>query len=291
MNIKSIKNRANELLLQCKPQFIRILLIVTLLNIIPTVVGEIGFVGSFLTLVLTLVLLTVSHGSIVSSLKIVRNNSQALNDDDAWVGLKRFQELFPTYVLDWVISFAVAFIGIIVLTFIVLGSVYASSNPYDILSAFIPVLGFVIILVIVLVIVVYYINLCLFAVPYLLEQYGIQTTRAIKESFAFMKGHKMDLFQLDLSYIGWLLLQSLIVGAFSMVLASLPFLGALIGGILSAFFAVYTYLPQYQLSKAIFFEEIAFTRYGGQCTQENTVDEVGEETIENEETLSENKGE
>lgn len=273
MNIKSIKNRANELLVYCKPQFTRILLIVTLLNLIPTVASEIKHIGSFLSVVLILVFLTVGHGSITSSLKIVRNNTQALCDDDAIVGFKRFRELFPTYVLSWFVTFAVGLVGGIILIFLILGSVYASSDPQDILSAIIPVSGFIIILLIVMLVTIYWLNLNLFAVPYLLEQYGIETTQAIKESFAFMKGHKMDLFQLEISYIGWLILQSLIAGAFPIIFQSLPFLGVLIGGLLSSFFAVYTYLPQYELSRAIFFEEIAYVRYGGQHTQENDVEQ------------------
>ena len=38
-------------------------------------------------------------------------------------------------------------------------------------------------------------------------------------------------------------------------------LGALISAIITGIIGVYTYLPRYQLSKAIFFEELAYYRY------------------------------
>ena len=44
-------------------------------------------------------------------------------------------------------------------------------------------------------------------VPYLLRDYPeLSTTEAMKTSREMMKGHKMDLFLLDLSFIGWYLL-------------------------------------------------------------------------------------
>ena len=36
MNIRSIKNRADELLVYCKPQFVRVLTIMMLISLIPS---------------------------------------------------------------------------------------------------------------------------------------------------------------------------------------------------------------------------------------------------------------
>ena len=292
MNIKSIKNKADELLLSCKPQLTRILLIVTLLGLVPTLFSELGMVGGLLSTFVSLIFLTVQHGGVVASLKVVRNNSQSLKDDDAGVGFQRFKALFPTYALLWVIVLAVSFVGGIIIAFPILGSVFTLNSSTDVLSAIIPFLGVLIILMIILVIVIYWIELNLFATPYLLEKYGIETMRAIKESYAFMKGHKMDLFRLDLSFLGWLFLQGCIIGVFSALFSAIPFLGTVIGGTLAAVFGVYTFVPRYELSKAIFFEEIAYVRYGGNHTQENASESnVEEDVYVEDENPSETKGE
>ena len=87
MNISSIKNRADELLIHCKPQVIRIMTIMLLVGLIPSLFnGSENTFISLISLVLTIVFLTFSHGYIVTTLKVVRNNSESLSDDDAFVG-------------------------------------------------------------------------------------------------------------------------------------------------------------------------------------------------------------
>ena len=111
MNISSIKNRADELLIHCKPQVIRIMTIMLLVGLIPSLFnGSENTFISLISLVLTIVFLTFSHGYIVTTLKVVRNNSESLSDDDAFVGFRRFKELFPTYLVSGLVLFVVAFI-------------------------------------------------------------------------------------------------------------------------------------------------------------------------------------
>ena len=118
MNISSIKNRADELLIQCKPQVIRIMTIMLLVGLIPSLFnGSENTFISLISLVLTIVFLTFSHGYIVTTLKVVRNNSESLSDDDAFVGFRRFKELFPTYLVSGLVLFVVAFILILIMMF------------------------------------------------------------------------------------------------------------------------------------------------------------------------------
>ncbi len=72
MNISSIKNRADELLIHCKPQVIRIMTIMLLVGLIPSLFnGSENTFISLISLVLTIVFLTFSHGYIVTTLKVV----------------------------------------------------------------------------------------------------------------------------------------------------------------------------------------------------------------------------
>ena len=92
MNIQKIKERANQVLEMNKAQYIRILIILILLGLIPGLfnTGQ----SSLLYAIISLVFLTLSHGYVVSSLKMVRNQAHLLSDDDAFVGFKRIKELF-----------------------------------------------------------------------------------------------------------------------------------------------------------------------------------------------------
>ena len=279
MKISSIKNRADELLQTCKPQLIRIIAIVFLINLVPSL-----FVGyTWLYYLLSIVFLTVSHGYVVTSLKVVRNNAQSLNDDDAFVGWKRFKELFSTYFLSNVIQYVIG-IAVVILMVVIfmiffgnyldalienlsLGYLYSTVNSND-LSYFAVMLSnaphLIVVLAIFLliaVIVVVIVSTLLFATPYLLEQYHMTNMQAIKESVSFMKNHIWDMIKLELSFLGWMILMVIIQSVIAELLAFIPILGSMIAAIIGGLFGIYTYLPKYHLSLAIFFEEIAYYRY------------------------------
>ena len=112
-----------------------------------------------------------------------------------------------------------------------------------------------------MIVIVFVISSYLFAVPYLLERYQMTNLMAIKESYRFMKGHIFDYIKLNLSFLGWILGLMIIQMGLNRLLMFLPILGALISAIITGIIGVYTYLPRYQLSKAIFFEELAYYRY------------------------------
>ncbi|MCD7948703.1 MAG: DUF975 family protein [Erysipelotrichaceae bacterium] len=278
MNIQRIKQRASEVLVNYKDQYIRILIMVMLINLVPTIFG--GYSSTFATIIyfiISLLFLAASHGYIVASLKMVRNNGITLSDNDAFVGFTQIGRLFPTYLLQEVISIAVMFVYLIicVIIFMIFGSsmlnisylMSASTSTEAMVDYILNLLLYnssfsmlFLLLVIIGIVLMVIVSLFLFAVPYLLEEYHMGAMECVKESFSMMRGHLWDLVKLDLSFWGWMIL----VGIIELLLSSLLsfiFIGDIIATIVAGFIAIYTYVPKYQLSMAIFFEELAYYRY------------------------------
>ena len=278
MNIRKIKERANQLLSVDKQQYIRILMILVLLELIPTLfsTGH-DILSRIIYIIISLAFIAVSHGYVVSSLKMVRNQSSLLSDDDALVGFKRFKGLFSTYLLNNIVLFFITFAAMFILMMIFgaflsgiqldsfANEISLSGNYTQVLlrifSQSPSLLAAFILFYMLMIVIVFVISSYFFAVPYLLERYQMTNLMAIKESYRFMKGHIFDYIKLNLSFLGWILGLMIIQMGLNRLLMFLPILGALISAIITGIIGVYTYLPRYQLSKAIFFEELAYYRY------------------------------
>lgn len=278
MNIRKIKERANQLLSVDKQQYIRILMILVLLELIPTLfsTGH-DILSRIIYIIISLAFIAVSHGYVVSSLKMVRNQSSLLSDDDALVGFKRFIGLFSTYLLNNIVLFFITFAAMFILMMIFgaflsgiqldsfANEISLSGNYTQVLLSIFSqspsLLAAFILFYMLMIVIVFVISSYLFAVPYLLERYQMTNLMAIKESYRFMKGHIFDYIKLNLSFLGWILGLMIIQMGLNRLLMFLPILGALISAIITGIIGVYTYLPRYQLSKAIFFEELAYYRY------------------------------
>ncbi|MEE0967041.1 MAG: DUF975 family protein [Bacilli bacterium] len=270
MNIRSIKNRANDVLLPYRTQFIRVLVIVMVLQAIPSLISGDNVIVSLLSMILSLLFLPVSHGVVVSSLKMVRNNGMSVNDDDGLVGFKRFKELFPTYIIVYFFTFLLVF-GIclilgVILTMLIgqtvsttymvpVGNTDLSYLVNAILSSPSHVILILIMFLLVLV-VTFVVDAVLMPVPYLLEQYHLTGMNAVKTSVKMMKSHIFDYLKLYLSFLGWMFLAALIE-AFVSQLISVTLVVTVIVGL----FKIFTYLPLYYLSEAVLFEEIAFYHF------------------------------
>lgn len=278
MNIRKIKERANQLLSVDKQQYIRILMILVLLELIPTLfsTGH-DILSRIIYIIISLAFIAVSHGYVVSSLKMVRNQSSLLSDDDALVGFKRFKGLFSTYLLNNIVLFFITFAAMFILMMIFgaflsgiqldsfANEISLSGNYTQVLLSIFSqspsLLAAFILFYMLMIVIVFVISSYLFAVPYLLERYQMTNLMAIKESYRFMKGHIFDYIKLNLSFLGWILGLMIIQMGLNRLLMFLPILGALISAIITGIIGVYTYLPRYQLSKVIFFEELAYYRY------------------------------
>ena len=253
-------------------------MILVLLELIPTLfsTGH-DILSRIIYIIISLAFIAVSHGYVVSSLKMVRNQSSLLSDDDALVGFKRFKGLFSTYLLNNIVLFFITFAAMFILMMIFgaflsgiqldsfANEISLSGNYTQVLLSIFSqspsLLAAFILFYMLMIVIVFVISSYLFAVPYLLERYQITNLMAIKESYRFMKGHIFDYIKLNLSFLGWILGLMIIQMGLNRLLMFLPILGALISAIITGIIGVYTYLPRYQLSKAIFFEELAYYRY------------------------------
>lgn len=281
MNHKSIKARADELIAYCKPQYIRILLIMTVVGMIPSAFSSTGLTA-ILYFIVTILFTTFKHGYVVTSLKIVRNNFSELSDEDAFAGIKRFKELFFTYFLYELVVVGVLIVLAFVLVFFSIAIGVSAESVTSILTL-------TVVIALVFSVVSMLVGLWCFAFPYLLEKYGYTGMDAIKESFRFIKGHLFDLFKLEFSYLGWTLVVVLVQIVVGEVFAFLGTLGTVLASLASGTVALLTYLPQYYVAKAIFFEEIAYKRYpeyivsqeNDVCEGENEVKEIEEQGEDN----------
>lgn len=274
--------RARELLFNAQPQMIRIFTIMMLINLVTMLLNGNSGLMQMISLIVTILFLTFEHGYIVSSLKVARNDYHSLNDDDAVVGFKRIKELFTTYLIRYLILMVVVFVLLLIMLLLarmMFGSaidyliilIRSYSGYYDMysilytwLSLYPNIAYFIIICMLILVVIAYILSIYLFATPYLLEQFHLKNTQAISESFQFIKGYKFDLFKLQFSFLGWMILVGVIDGFMLNFLSFIPIVGSLIASVVSGFVAIYTYLPQYHVSQAIFFEEVAYQRYAMQ---------------------------
>ncbi len=268
MNIRSIKNRALEVLDTNKQSFIRVLIILLVLDVIPSLFTASNAFIRIIRFALMIVFLTVSHGKVVSSLKMVRNNASEVKDEDAFVGFKRIQELFPTYFVTTVVEIAIIFVATLVIGVIsailfgdILVSIFntiaysqsESAIAYALLSAGSSIIFVMLFFVIVGAIIGLIASAYLFPVPYVLEQYHITGFDAVKTSVRMMKGHVFDYIKLFFSFFGWMLL----IGFVEAIL--MRFIGnSLIISIITGIIAIYTYMPHYTLSMTVLFEEISY---------------------------------
>ena len=209
MNIYDIKNKANEVLRQPN-QLFKVILYVGIIQALFSALSGLfdGILGSIISLILSILTVTLGHGIIVASLKVVNNNGNLVDEkEDSLVGIKRFGQLFPTYFLYRVV---VALAGIVVgvigmllmytmitdaqfsnLSQLVLMYVNKSTISQDeivnIVASLSNVFSFVFILVIIILILSVYLSLKFGLFNYILQKYNYTGLTALKESSRLMK--------------------------------------------------------------------------------------------------------
>ena len=212
MNIYDIKNKANEVLRQPN-QLFKVILYVGIIQALFSALSGLfdGILGSIISLILSILTVTLGHGIIVASLKVVNNNGNLVDEkEDSLVGIKRFGQLFPTYFLYRVV---VALAGIVVgvigmllmytmitdaqfsnLSQLVLMYVNKSTISQDeivnIVASLSNVFSFVFILVIIISILSVYLSLKFGLFNYILQKYNYTGLTALKESRRLMKWKK-----------------------------------------------------------------------------------------------------
>ena len=283
MNIYDIKNKANEVLRQPN-QLFKVILYVGIIQALFSALSGLfdGILGSIISLILSILTVTLGHGIIVSSLKVVNNNGNLVDEkEDSLVGIKRFGQLFPTYFLYRVV---VALAGIVVgvigmllmytmitdaqfsnLSQLVLMYVNKSTISQDeivnIVASLSNVFSFVFILVIIISILSVYLSLKFGLFNYILQKYNYTGLTALKESSRLMKGNKRTLFKLEFSFFGWMILAGLVSGVVAMFVETImpiPFLATFITVVVSTFFSAYFYDVKLNTCLAVFYEELDY---------------------------------
>ena len=283
MNIYDIKNKANEVLRQPN-QLFKVILYVGIIQALFSAVSGLfdGILGSIISLILSILTVTLGHGIIVASLKVVNNNGNLVDEkEDSLVGIKRFGQLFPTYFLYRVV---VALAGIVVgvigmllmytmitdaqfsnLSQLVLMYVNKSTISQDeivnIVASLSNVFSFVFILVIIISILSVYLSLTFGLFNYILQKYNYTGLTALKESSRLMKGNKWTLFELEFSFFGWMILAGLVSGVVVMFVETImpiPFLATFITVVVSTFFSAYFYDVKRNTCLAVFYEELDY---------------------------------
>lgn len=283
MNIYDIKNKANEVLRQPN-QLFKVILYVGIIQALFSALSGLfdGILGSIISLILSILTVTLGHGIIVASLKVVNNNGNLVDEkEDSLVGIKRFGQLFPTYFLYRVV---VALAGIVVgvigmllmytmitdaqfsnLSQLVLMYVNKSTISQDeivnIVASLSNVFSFVFILVIIISILSVYLSLKFGLFNYILQKYNYTGLTALKESSRLMKGNKWNLFKLEFSFFGWMILAGLVSGVVVMFVETImpiPFLATFITVVVSTFFSAYFYDVKRNTCLAVFYEELDY---------------------------------
>lgn len=289
MRIIDIKNKANSLLIDYEKIF-KVILYVGLLNVVISTLSN--QLPSFLGMILSILTLTVGHGCIVASLKTVNNMQDQIEPmDDAFIGFIKIKKLFSTYFIYQIILLIIVAIicfvgGVIVMTMIgktnltqlyqlILTVSRSSSFDSTQLVQMMQLFGnsvsviYLFMIIVVTISVIYSLQFGLY--PYILEKYNIKGVAALKESSRLMKGHKWTLFKLQLSFIGWMMLSSLVVALFMNVFSMLIPSAAIISGIssvLGVFVETYLFNMKLNVCLAVFYEELDYFDKNGQNENE-----------------------
>ena len=267
MNIYDIKNKANEVLRQ--PNQLFKVILYGLFD---------GILGSIISLILSILTVTLGHGIIVASLKVVNNNGNLVDEkEDSLVGIKRFGQLFPTYFLYRVVvalaGIAVGVIGMLLmytmitdaqfsnLSQLVLMYVNKSTISQDEIVNIVASLSNVFSFVFILVIIISILSVTFGLFNYILQKYNYTGLTALKESSRLMKGNKWTLFKLEFSFFGWMILAGLVSGVVVMFVETImpiPFLATFITVVVSTFFSAYFYDVKRNTCLAVFYEELDY---------------------------------
>lgn len=272
MNIYDIKNKANEVLRQPN-QLFKVILYVGIIQALFSALSGLfdGILGSIISLILSILTVTLGHGIIVASLKVVNNNGNLVDEkEDSLVGIKRFGQLFPTYFLYRVVvalaGIVVGVIGMLLMYTMITDAQFSNLSQLvlmyvNIVASLSNVFSFVFILVIIISILSVYLSLKFGLFNYILQKYNYTGLTALKESSRLMKGNKWTLFKLEFSFFGWMILAGLVSGVVAMFVETImpiPFLATFITVVVSTFFSAYFYDVKLNTCLAVFYEELDY---------------------------------
>ncbi|MDD8049589.1 MAG: DUF975 family protein [Thomasclavelia sp.] len=266
MNRIEIKRKAKEIVNNQRNLFSAMMIIClvgALISSIPNLFPK--PMSGMIAFVLGIITITYSHGNIVCSLKAANGHDDMIvPKEDSMVGFKRFSNLFSTYLIINLILFVIVFVGAFLGVFFLMafgtgtgtlesGSLsFSTTNPIMVI-ALVAVMALVIFILV-------YVSLGMALAPYILEKYNIQGMAAIKESNRLMKGHRMELFSILISFIGWAVLLIVITTLFAMVMSIIliPFIVTVLTTIVGYVLYVYLFGMYLNVTIALYYENRDF---------------------------------
>lgn len=288
MNIYDIKNKANEVLRQ--PQ--KLFKVIVYIGIIRAMFSALsilfkGTMGTILSLIFSILTVTLGHGIIVATLKVVNNNGDLIDEkEDSLIGIKKFTHLFPTYFLYNLIIVLVGgvigFVGIILVStmlstsqlnhlyqlalMFINQSTISQEELINLISSLSQTFSMVFIIVFVVMIISIYLSLRFGLFNYILQKYDYTGLNALKESGRLMKGNKWTLFKLEFSFLGWMILAGLVSGTISMffqMIVPVSFLVTFLTEVISTIISTYFYGMKLNVCLAVFYEELDYEDKNG----------------------------
>lgn len=227
--------------------------------------------NQIISIILGLLLSTITHAYIVSSLKIVEKKEFKIKD--AFVGLRGYSRLFPSYFMrklmvnlvsilvllptilliqkevGFTMTDLLEWLQMIVVSGIEKFSTLSSISNY-LTSPIIYILFFVASIITSLV------SYGLTLMPYLVEKQEISWNEAILKSWKMMKGHKRELFYLRLTFLPQILLIVITIQLVSNLLSFSLFLTTFISLVLSIYLPIMLYQPHLEIANALFYKEL-----------------------------------
>lgn len=266
MNVFKFRREANLLAYKNAGKIIPIYVFVELVLLSLLTVSN-----QIVAIILGLLLATITHAYVVSSLKIVENQVVVLKD--GLVGFSDYSRLFPSYfmrklmvnlvsiifllptiyliskntgflygdLLEWIQVIVVS--GLEDLSIVSAVSEYLTS-PIVIISFLLASFGSSIV------------SYGLAMVPYLVEKQDISWNEAIPKSWKMMRGHKRDLFYLRLTFLPQMLLISITVQLVVNLLSFSIFLSTFMSLVLSIYLPIMLYQPHLEIANALFYKEL-----------------------------------
>lgn len=277
MRVYDIKDKVSEILRASQSSLSKVFLVIAVIGAVAGGIGNLlgGTIGSIIGIVVTLAFMPFHHGYIVSTLKATNNRSQEIDvEKDSFVGFRRFKDLFGTYfiyniflTIIVIVIMLIGFVGMVLL--LPSGAVNAISEFYqqagmgvDVSAAYLTdamltglasISGILLLMVAVILFAIIMYGLYFALVPYVLERYNIRGVSALKESARLMKGYKGLLFRIQLSFLGYMILEVFITSMLSLMLPV-----SLIVTVIGAIIGVYLYQVRLTTCQTVLFEEIDY---------------------------------
>ena len=267
MNLRKIRKEANRLAVKNAAKIIPIYVFVGIVSLLVMFVSN-----EVISIFLSLLLATITHAYIVSSLKAVEGEDLHVKKD-AIVGFTDYGRLFPSYFMRKLVINIVSIIlmlptiyliysksGIMVndvitwLQIIIVSGIEdiaSFSNVSQYLTTPIVFASFTFASIMSTIL-----SFGLAMMPYLVEKQDISWTEAIMKSWKMMNGHKKELFILRISYAGQMIFIYITIQLITNILSFSLYLATFSSLVLSIYLPIIFYQPHFEMANALFYKEL-----------------------------------